>query len=49
MGQSCDGDGQASASRTVNAPATRVTEAFVDEEFRRARPADLKTLLESTG
>ncbi|MEU7068558.1 hypothetical protein AB0B30_03050 [Streptomyces narbonensis] len=35
VGQSCDGDWQASASRTVNAPAARVTEAFVDEALRR--------------
>ncbi|MDV5145544.1 hypothetical protein R1T08_15320 [Streptomyces sp. SBC-4] len=35
VGQSCDGDWQASASRTVNAPAARVTEAFTDEALRR--------------
>lgn len=35
VGQSSSGDWQASASRTVDAPATRVTDAFVDEELRR--------------
>ncbi len=35
VGQSGDGDWQASASRTVAAPAARVTDAFVDPELRR--------------
>ncbi|WP_137989415.1 hypothetical protein [Streptomyces vilmorinianum] len=35
VGQSSEGDWQASVSRTVNAPAARVTDAFVDEELRR--------------
>ncbi|MBC9716152.1 hypothetical protein H9Y04_26800 [Streptomyces sp. TRM66268-LWL] len=35
VGQSCDGTWEASASKTVNAPAVRVTEAFTDEKVRR--------------
>lgn len=35
VGQSCDGDWRASASRTVDVAADRVTEAFADPELRR--------------
>ncbi|MFD4372095.1 hypothetical protein [Streptomyces sp. NPDC058486] len=35
VGQSCDGDWQASASKTVGAPAARVSEAFAAPELRR--------------
>ncbi|MFC7305668.1 hypothetical protein ACFQVC_15725 [Streptomyces monticola] len=35
VGQSCAGTWEASASKTVNAPAVKVTEAFVDEDVRR--------------
>ncbi|WP_199548286.1 hypothetical protein [Streptomyces sp. N35] len=35
VGQSCDGTWEASGNKTVNVPAERVTEAFVDEAARR--------------
>ncbi|MFG2769050.1 hypothetical protein [Streptomyces sp. NPDC048350] len=35
VGQSSGGDWQASAGKTVNAPADRCTAAFADEELRR--------------
>ncbi|SDK60379.1 hypothetical protein [Streptomyces indicus] len=35
VGQSCDGTWEASASKTVNAPAEQVTDAFVEETLRR--------------
>ncbi|WP_415950224.1 hypothetical protein [Streptomyces sp. KLOTTS4A1] len=35
VGQSSTGTWEASASRTVNAPAARITEAFTDESLRR--------------
>ncbi|MFI6942847.1 hypothetical protein ACIBI4_26565 [Streptomyces sp. NPDC050418] len=35
VGQSCEGTWEASASKTVNAPAERVSEAFVDAALRR--------------
>jgi hypothetical protein len=34
-GQTCEGDFQASGSKTVNVPPARVTDAFTDEDLRR--------------